>query len=103
MFTKPTLSFSEPFKMHANCPNCGANLEPEPGFYYGAMFISYGITVWPLLGLTVLFRYGLGWGLGASFLATTAVTALLFIYIFRVSRALYLNMMIKYEPDRAVN
>lgn len=32
-------------KMHRHCPNCGGDLEPEPGFYFGAMYVSYGFNV----------------------------------------------------------
>ena len=31
--------------MHKKCPVCDLNFEPEPGFYYGAMFISYAVSV----------------------------------------------------------
>lgn len=31
--------------MHTHCPVCGVSFEPEPGFYYGAMFVSYAFTV----------------------------------------------------------
>ncbi|MDB5267088.1 MAG: hypothetical protein JWP58_128 [Hymenobacter sp.] len=27
------------------CPVCGQPTEPEPGFYYGAMFVSYAFSV----------------------------------------------------------
>lgn len=30
--------------MHKHCPNCGLDLNPEPGFYWGAMYISYGFN-----------------------------------------------------------
>ena len=29
--------------MHDECPECGVSFEREPGFYYGAMYFSYGI------------------------------------------------------------
>lgn len=32
-------------QMHKECPRCGLDYEPEPGFYYSAMYISYGINV----------------------------------------------------------
>jgi len=32
-------------EMHDYCPECNASFEPEPGFYFGAMFISYAFTV----------------------------------------------------------
>lgn len=31
-------------KMHRHCPNCNMDLEPEPGFYWGAMYITYGFN-----------------------------------------------------------
>lgn len=31
--------------MHAECPVCHANFEPEPGFYFGSMFITYAFNV----------------------------------------------------------
>ncbi len=30
---------------HERCPVCGLRYEVEPGFFYGAMYISYGMTV----------------------------------------------------------
>jgi uncharacterized protein (DUF983 family) len=32
-------------EMHSECPVCKQSLEPEPGFYYGAMYIGYAISV----------------------------------------------------------
>lgn len=31
--------------MNLKCPHCGVGFEPEPGFYFGAMFVSYAINV----------------------------------------------------------
>src|SRR5262245_31214554 len=31
--------------MNTQCPKCLASFEPEPGFYLGAMFVSYAFTV----------------------------------------------------------
>ena len=41
--------------MHHECPHCGVRLEPEPGFYQGAMYVSYGFTVGLLTILAILF------------------------------------------------
>jgi uncharacterized protein (DUF983 family) len=32
-------------KMNRYCPHCGADLVPEPGFYQGALYISYALYV----------------------------------------------------------
>ena len=32
-------------QMYGQCPNCGFNYNKEPGFFFGAMYVSYGLTV----------------------------------------------------------
>ena len=31
--------------IHENCSNCNLRYMIEPSFYYGAMYVNYGITV----------------------------------------------------------
>lgn len=38
------LPFQVP-KMNSHCPNCGRFLEGEPGYFFGAMYVSYGLVV----------------------------------------------------------
>ena len=40
--------------MNSHCSNCGVSFEPEPGFYFGAMFITYAFNV------VLLVAFGLG-------------------------------------------
>lgn len=32
-------------KMNKFCPHCNAKFEKEPGFFFGAMYVNYGLTV----------------------------------------------------------
>src|SRR5215216_2534149 len=32
-------------KMHDHCPHCGELFNKEVGFYYGAMYVSYGLNI----------------------------------------------------------
>ena len=32
-------------KMHDNCPYCNLKFEREPGYFYVAMFVSYGFNI----------------------------------------------------------
>jgi hypothetical protein len=41
--------------MNEFCPHCGVRLEPEPGFYQGAMYVGYGFTVTLLIALSIIF------------------------------------------------
>jgi hypothetical protein len=40
--------------MHPRCPVCRLDFEPEPGYFTGAMYISYALAVPIVAGLTVL-------------------------------------------------
>ena len=40
-------------KSHANCPYCNFQFEIEPGYFYVAMFVSYGMIVAEMITLAV--------------------------------------------------
>ena len=45
MFPAHTLYHPAKFnKMNARCEVCNQSFEPEPGFYFGSMFVSYGVN-----------------------------------------------------------
>jgi uncharacterized protein (DUF983 family) len=89
MFPTSTFSFKQPFDMHERCPVCNEDYFPEPGFYYGAMFISFvGFMIF-VLGMTI----------NASFLALVLFMALIFVWIFRVSRAIWINVLVHYDKN----
>ena len=71
---------------------------PEPGFYYGSMFISYIFTGWFSIAFVLLLHWIFKWSTAASFAALIAVLALFFVYIFRLSRSIWLNLMVKADP-----
>jgi len=45
MFVHPASQLLRGSKMHENCPHCGFHFEIEPGFFWGAMYISYAFSV----------------------------------------------------------
>ncbi|MEJ6979021.1 DUF983 domain-containing protein [Pedobacter sp. P351] len=48
MFTTPMYGFKLQ-KMNDHCPHCGVKFEREPGYFYVAMFVSYGMNVIEML------------------------------------------------------
>lgn len=45
LFSVGILSYFKLSEINKSCPVCSANLNPEPDFYYGAMYISYAFSV----------------------------------------------------------
>jgi Protein of unknown function (DUF983) len=76
--------------MNETCPNCGASFSPEPGFYFGAMFVSYGLSVglFVVVGLALYFLFHPS---DTVYVSVIAVAAILFTpFSFRYSRSLFL-------------
>jgi uncharacterized protein (DUF983 family) len=89
-------------KMHKNCKVCNEDFEREPGFYYGAMYVSYAITVAFGVALYVAMCVVFGFG-DMTYLITFASLQLLLMPIFyRTSRLIWANMFIKYEPKQSL-
>lgn len=98
LFNTPTFSYREPFEMPDRCASCGQDFWPEPGFYYGAMFISYIFTGFFCIGFVLIVHWVFGWSTTASFAALIGVCAVFFVYIFRLARSIWINLNVKYEP-----
>jgi hypothetical protein len=91
-------SYSKIDKMHARCPHCNENYWPEPGFYYGSMFVSYALSI--ALSVSVFVAMNVLWTFEVlPFLAINAVILLAaFPWMFRTSRAMWLNIFVQYQP-----
>lgn len=87
-------------RMNKQCTVCEVRLEPEPGFYQGAMYVSYGFSVIGLVVIGTLLYYTINpdqW----VYISTIIATMVLLVPLnFRYSRIVYLYSFggIKYQP-----
>ena len=86
--------------MPKECPVCGLKFEPEPGFYWGAMYIGYGLSV-SFSVFNFIWMY-LIWGwLTWQFIVVNAILlALVVPYTFRFSRCIYIYIIQSFEPKK---
>ncbi len=98
MFETGSWSFKKSFDMNSRCDRCNLNYYPEPGFYQGAMYVSYIWTGWFCVLFVLFFHWELGFSIDASFLMLLPLLALNFVYIFRISRLMWANLNIHYDP-----
>ena len=96
LFPTGTFEFKNPFDMHRRCTNCDQDFMPEPGFYYGAMFISYAISVILLLPMTLLLVFYFKWSFNAAMGLVVILTLVLFLKILRLSRSIWIHIMVPY-------
>ncbi|MBN8681784.1 MAG: DUF983 domain-containing protein [Chitinophagales bacterium] len=97
-FETGSWSFVKGTDMRKRCPVCDLDYEPEPGYYYGSMFISYIWTAFFSLIFVAIFHWILGLGVWTAMGALGIFIAINFIYIFRISRMMWLNIHVKYDP-----
>lgn len=97
-FETGSWSFKKSFDMHQRCPQCNLNYFPEPGYYYGSMFISYIWMGWFCLFFVAFFHWYLHLSQSWAFGMLIAFLAVNFVYIFRISRMMWINMHVRFDP-----
>ena len=95
-------------QMHEHCPVCGQATDLEVGFYYGTGYVSYGITIllsgitfilwWILIGLSINDNR-IFWWLGFN----TVLLIVLQPVLMRLSRSVWISMLVKYDKDWETN
>ncbi|MRX66995.1 Uncharacterized conserved protein, DUF983 family [Flavobacterium resistens] len=95
---KNPLHLTKVLKMNENCSHCGLKYQIEPSFFYGAMYVSYGLNVAVGIAAFIVSFVFFGSTVEQSFIAIVVTLIVLFPFVLRLSRNLYINMFISYDP-----
>lgn len=88
------------FRMHERCSNCHTKYKIEPSFFFGAMYVSYGLGVAIAVAAFIVVHLFFGGGLIATFLGIIGTLVVLMPIIIRVSRNIWINIFLNYKkPD----
>ncbi|EKT4502200.1 DUF983 domain-containing protein [Flavobacterium psychrophilum] len=87
------------FKMHETCSHCGTRYKIEPSFFFGAMYVSYGIGIAFSVAAFVISFLVFGSTLKVSFLSIGATLVLFMPIIMRLSRNIWINFFIHFDKD----
>jgi uncharacterized protein (DUF983 family) len=96
---KNPLHFSNLLKMNENCSHCGLKYQIEPSFFYGAMYVSYGLNVAVGIATFIVTKLICKSSLKFSFISIIVVLIVLAPFVLRWSRNIYINMFVSYNPD----
>lgn len=77
--------------MHPVCPSCGLKYEREPGYFVGAMYVSYALAL--ALGVPLAVVLMVLWGFSAyqCVLAIAVMASLMAPLLFRYSRVIWMH------------
>ncbi|MFN0204125.1 MAG: DUF983 domain-containing protein [Bacteroidia bacterium] len=81
--------------MPKKCSNCGQEYFLEPGFYFGAMFISYALSVGTSVVLFILFYFILHFSKNGTLLSISGILLIVLPYQIRLARAIWLAIFYK--------
>ncbi|MFN7674627.1 DUF983 domain-containing protein [Flavobacterium sp.] len=87
------------YKMHENCSHCGLHYQIEPSFFYGAMYVSYGLTVGIGIAAFIISKVIIGLSLLQSFIAIIASLIALMPVTARLARNIYINIFVHFDKD----
>jgi uncharacterized protein (DUF983 family) len=83
--------FSRGFlRMNRDCPVCGLDYEPEPGYFLGAMYVSYTLGILTVLPVALLLYFWAGASLAATMIVALLQTLLTTVLMYRISRIVWL-------------
>lgn len=88
-------------KMNNKCQHCGEIFDKEPGYFYGAMYVSYGLMAgWFMLTFAIEeFLYNTTI---PHYILFVVITSIVFMPLtFRTSRLIWLNMFIHFDESKA--
>lgn len=94
VFSTNNLFTFRPSMMHSHCKHCGHNFSKEPGFYWGAMYVSYALATFEMANVYAVCILGFGLeALAISNLVISIVVVLcLFPFNFRMARLFWLYL-----------
>lgn len=88
---------------YESCKSCNLKYSREPGFYYGAMYVAYGLGVMLFVALWAILNFGfkdvqIGWQI------TIIMVSILMLgpYLYALSKIIWLNMFVKYDKDALI-
>ena len=98
MKEKNMFKLHKAFLMHKSCSNCGLKYMMEPSFFYGAMYVNYGLTVGISIITFVIATLFFNFSLLESFIPIVVVLVLTSPISIRLSRIIWINLFVKFDP-----
>jgi len=101
MFKSSIYDLRQMTKMHKRCAHCGLKYDREPSFFTGAAYVSYAFTVALIIIVFVASKLLFDVvNVDYQIILIAAIGILLAPLNFRLSRNIWINLFVKYEPHK---
>ncbi|MGB3591972.1 MAG: DUF983 domain-containing protein [Nonlabens sp.] len=99
MYTSSNLyNPSKTQEMRERCSYCGTKYKIEPSFFYGSMYVSYGVGVAIAIAVFALCYFILDLSRWNIFIVISLVSILSLPIVIRLSRNIWINIFMDYDP-----
>ncbi|MDU8885714.1 DUF983 domain-containing protein [Yeosuana sp. MJ-SS3] len=88
-------------KIHDHCSHCKTKYRLEPSFFYGSMYVSYGVGIAFAVASFIISYLFLGTSLNLSFISIIITLVIFGPVIMRLSRNIWINLFMKYDKTLA--
>jgi len=92
---------SQLFSMHERCSHCNTKYKIEPSFFYGSMYVSYGVGIAFAVAAFVISYFFLGSTPNVAFIAIVGALIVFYPIIVRLSRNIWINIFMSYDKKLA--
>ena len=83
-------------RMHKECHHCGFKFEKEPGFFFGAMYISYALSIAEAVSVFVISRMFFESAFDPRIILNIVITLILqSLFNMRIARIIWIYLMRK--------
>lgn len=100
-FFKEKLSFNilKATQTRSHCPNCNLKYMREPSFFYGAMYVGYGLNVAVAIAIYIVSTLIFSLTMKESIITISIGSFLFAPWSLRLSRIIWISIFVKYQPD----
>ena len=85
--------------MNERCPVCGLRFEREPGYFLGALYVSYMVSIPPVLVLMLIFWRMLQWRFDLAVVAAFVAYLPAVPFVTRAARVVWMHLDRHFDPD----
>lgn len=84
--------------MYSVCPVCDLKFDREQGYFLGAMYVSYLLSIPPALALVFLLWLLAGWSFGAAIFGAFVAYLPFVPFVVRISRVIWIYIDRSMDP-----
>ncbi|WP_299129835.1 DUF983 domain-containing protein [uncultured Winogradskyella sp.] len=92
---------SDTLKINENCSHCNTKYRMEPSFFYGSMYVSYGVGIAFAVAAFVVSYLLLESSIDTAFISIVITLVVFFPLILRLSRNIWINLFMSYDKELA--